>query len=182
MRYLYLLVYVRKIIKYGYYSIMDGFSFQGNKVYLLKQYFFYNIIKDSVKNINIINDNKLLINSYKHPYWNDYLFIKNNIPNYIWIENIQKRRLFNRGHHYDSINMGLLSNSGQLIDAYSHRFFRKIPISLSLMKPRYRYKFIYELYPYRLYKLYDHHLLIKNGFRTYNNILDTMSKIMKKYY
>jgi len=78
--------------------------------------------------------------------------------------------------------MGLLSNSGQLIDAYSHRFFRKIPISLSLMKPRYRYKFIYELYPYRLYKLYDHHLLIKNGFRTYNNILDTMSKIMKKYY
>ena len=75
---------------------MDGFSFQGNKLYLLKQYFFYNIIKDSIKNINIINDNKLLINNYKHPYWDDYLFIKNNIPNYIWIENIQKRRLFIR--------------------------------------------------------------------------------------
>src|SRR5690349_3639380 len=78
--------------------------------------------------------------------------------------------------------MGLLSSAGQLIDAYSHRFFRKIPITLSLMKPRYRYKYIYELYPYRLYNLYNHRFLIENGFKMYNKTLDTMSKVLKKYY
>src|SRR5258705_8036675 len=78
--------------------------------------------------------------------------------------------------------MGTLSGIGQLLDNYSHRFFRKIPINLSSIKAKYRYKFIYELYPYRLYKLYDNHVLIKNGFEMYHNTLETISKIMKKYY
>lgn len=191
-KYLWLLVYVRKFYKYGITSFWSSFNYQGNKFFLLKSYFLYDVhsiynkyrhsrlfnwLKENIWDVLVYYYPKSSPHfmNYKHPYWDDTLFWKWNIPSYNWTETKQNH-LISPAPYYDPIVLGSLPED------YSHEFLRTVPASLNCLNIRYHYNYIYTMYPYKLYNLYDHAKLINYADVIYSSKLDTMSKITKKYY